>query len=155
MPKFDASIPKGGGGFGFFTVRSAQAHIATLLLGGPAWAVGYLALGGGESILAVAGGSITCGLTFGIAFIRALGGPALNLVAIFLWCWVGVGTVILRGDISPERIGDLGFGTAFLLSGILVYVLAGIAWARWLGIDRYNAWTRRTYPPAFFHEEEE
>lgn len=140
---------------GFFVVGTSLGHVATLLSGGPAWLVGYLAFGGDGSILAVAGGSVACGLAFGIAFTRALGGPALNLGAILFWCWVGFGALVYLRLASPGRLGDFRFDMALLLPGILLYSLSGIIWARWLGIDRYNAWTRRTFPAAFFPHDSE
>lgn len=150
-PDYEAAIPPSlTGGLALFRSRSTVANVAAVLAGGLGWGIGYAALGADGSTTALAVGSAVCGLVLGIAFTRALGGPALNLVANFVWPFLGAGGTVLLGGLRAERLLEYRTGIALVFPAFFVTLGCMMVWFGLLGSDQMDEWIRRHYPEPFF-----
>jgi hypothetical protein len=142
------------GQLSLFERRSTAANLAALLSGGVGWVVGYALAGGGGTLLAFAVGGGVCGLVLGVAFSRALGGPAVNLLASIGWPGLLGGALAVAGGFPIARLYTVEVGIVLVAPAFFTTFACLLAWFALLGPERIGPWSRRHLPAPFLEGSE-
>lgn len=156
--------------FDGFAGRSRPDQAVTVAGGAVACLVGYLGValavgdlsaladGGGSRRLAAAGAGVACWGYYGLAFVRARGGPVLDAV-LYPLVTVGVVPRLYRWvAFGPDAGGLLAWSlsleplvlTAYaVVPGLGAFVAVLAVWGARLDEDERRAWERRHLTPAF------